>query len=258
MSILDEIVKSVRLRVQERKKEKPIEEMEIESNGRRSLTGRIESNSGISVIGELKQSSPSSGVIREEFRPQELAKSIVDGGAAGISVLTEPNYFGGKLNYLREVSASVEIPVLRKDFIVEEYQLYQSSAMDSDAVLLIAEILGEDLPRFVSLTRELGMEPLVEVGNKEQIGLAADVGANLIGINNRDLNSMMIDLSRTEDILKSAEGDFLTISESGIKDRTDVRRVMEKGADAVLVGTAVMSSDNVQEKVRSLRGVKDG
>lgn len=258
MSILDEIVKSVQSHVRRQKRENPVEEMEIEPTDRRSLIKGIESNPGTSVIGELKRSSPSSGMIRKDFRVLRLAKSIAEGGGVGISVLTEPNYFDGGLDYLRKVSNYVEIPVLRKDFIVDEYQLYQSAAMDADSVLLIAEVLGEDLSEFVALARELSMEPLVEIADEEQAELAEDAGANLIGVNNRDLNSMKIDLSRTERILSNVSDGFVSVSESGIEGKKDVERVTRAGADAVLVGTAIMNSDDVRGKVRSLRGLADG
>lgn len=258
MSILNKIVETVRHQVQKQKKERPVDQMGIDPSEGKSLVKKIESNSDISIIGELKKASPSSETIREDFHPLHLAKSIAEGGAVGISVLTEPNYFDGELNYLEEVSNFVDIPVLRKDFIVDEYQLYQSAEMNADSVLLISEILGNDLPRFVTLARELNMEPLVEIMNENQAELAESAEANLIGINNRNLNSMEINLSRTERILNNISNSFVSVSESGIGDRNDVERVMKAGADAVLVGTAIMNSDDLQKKVRNLRSAANG
>ncbi|KXA97337.1 hypothetical protein AKJ40_02625 [candidate division MSBL1 archaeon SCGC-AAA259M10] len=258
MSILSEIVETVRRQVRKQKEETPVEEMKIEPIERKSLTENIETNPNTSIIGELKRTSPSSGVIREDFQPSELARSIAEGGAVGISVLTEPVYFDGKIEYLREVSNSVEVPVLRKDFIVEKYQLYQTAASHADSVLLIAEILGEELPEFVALTKELGMEPLVEVRDEGQVELAEDAEAKLVGINNRDLKSMEIDLSRFERIINSIPEGLVTVSESGIEKRQDVERVTKAGADAVLVGTAMMESTDVKGKVLSLIGDPNG
>ncbi|KXA94619.1 hypothetical protein AKJ36_02540 [candidate division MSBL1 archaeon SCGC-AAA259I07] len=258
MSVLSKIVETVRHRVRKQREKVPVEEMKIEPVERKSLTEKIETNPNTSIIGELKRTSPSSGVIREDFQLPELARSIAEGGAVGISVLTEPVYFDGKIEYLREVSNSVEIPVLRKDFIVEKYQLYQTAASHADSVLLIAEILDEELPEFVALTKELDMEPLVEVRNKEQAELAEDAEAELIGINNRDLKSMEIDLSRTERIINSIPEGLVTVSESGIENRHDVERVTQAGADAVLVGIAIMESTDVKRKVLSLTGDPHG
>ncbi len=254
MNILDEIVETVQLRIEKEKGDKPLEEMEINSYDGKSLADKIRSASETSVIGELKKTSPTSEVFRENFQPSQLAKSISRGGAVGISVLTEPSYFEGDIDYLVEVLNSVEIPVLRKDFIVDEYQLYQSAEMKTDSVLLISEILGEELSKFVELAQDLGMEPLVEVRNEEQAELAKASGAELIGVNNRDLNSMEIDISRTERVFENISDEFVLVSESGIGDRADVRKVAKAGADAVLVGSAIMNSSNVQEKVRSLGG----
>lgn len=254
MSILDEIVETVQQRVEKEKEDRPVEQMEIDSYEGKSLVERIRSSSEISVIGELKKTSPTSEVFRENFQPSRLAKSISGGGAVGISVLTEPSYFDGDIDYLEEVLKSVEIPVLRKDFVVDEYQLYQSAEIKSDSVLLISEILGKELPRFVELTQDLGMQPLVEVSNEDQAESAVASGAELIGVNNRDLKSMEIDLSRTERVFDNISDGVVLVSESGIDDRDDVRKVAKAGADAVLVGSAIMNSSNVREKVRRLGG----
>lgn len=258
MSILDKIVKTVRRSVEKQKREKSIEDMEINRDERRSLVKGIRSCSETSIIGELKRTSPTSGVMRKDFQPKHLAKSIAEGGAVGISVLTEPKYFDGKLEYLKEVSSSVEIPVLRKDFILDEYQLYQTAEMEADSVLLISEILGDDLPKFTRLARELNIEPLVEISKEEHIDLAERAESDLIGINNRDLNSMEIDLSRTGSILKNISNGFVVISESGIKERSDIEIISKAGADAALVGTAIMESRDVRRKIQDLRGVSNG
>ncbi|KXA88993.1 hypothetical protein AKJ57_05995 [candidate division MSBL1 archaeon SCGC-AAA259A05] len=251
MSVLSEIVENVRCRVEREKKKNP--KTRVEHSGARSLRKSIEDNSsGASVIAELKRASPSAGEIRSEFRVSELAESVANGGAVGVSVLTEPEWFKGRKEFLTEVRDTVDLPVLRKDFIVDEYQLYQSAEMRADAVLLIAEVLGKRLPEFVNKIRNLGMESLVEVRDKEQANLACFAEPDLIGINNRDLKTMEIDISRTEEVLEYLPDEFVSVSESGIRSRQDVERVLEAGADAVLVGTAIMESEDVGSKVRNL------
>lgn len=252
MSILTEIVQDVRERIRQEKKDFPLPNVRVRSSDRRSLKESIRKKSDFPVIGELKRSSPSAGIIRRDFRPSSLAKSIEKGGAVGISVLTEPEYFGGKLEYVGLVRESVDLPVLRKDFILDEYQLYRAAETCADSVLLISEVLGEDIPRFVDRARELGMEPLVEVRNEEHARLARMADADLIGINNRDLKKMEIDLSRTENLIDHLPDDAVTISESGISSREDIERVIRAGADAALVGTSIMESQDVKAKVREL------
>lgn len=251
MSVLSEIVKNVRSRVEREKKENPMGR--VGHPGARSLRESIENNSsGASVIAELKKASPSAGEIRSDFPVSELAGSVADGGAVGISVLTEPEWFEGRREFLAEVRENVDLPVLRKDFIVDKYQLYRSAEMRADAVLLIVEVLGERLPEFVEETRDLGMESLVEVRNIEQTNIACFAEPDLVGVNSRDLKTMEIDISRTEEVLDYLPEGFVSVSESGIKTRQDVERVMEAGADAVLVGTAVMEAEDVEGKVRDL------
>lgn len=259
MSVLSKIVDDVRRRVKREKRSNPREEMEINYSKRSSLRRSIETHPGAPVIGELKQSSPTSGEIRGDFQPSELARSLERGGASGISVLTEPQHFGGKIEYLEKVKDSVDLPILRKDFIIDEYQLYQTAETEADAVLLISKILEDELPQFVDTASDLGLESLVEVSNVEEAKTAEAVGADMIGINNRDLNTLEVDLSRTERILKYLQGNPPVISESGIRCRRDVERVLRAGSDAVLVGTALMKSRNVRRKVeRLVHGDDDG
>lgn len=252
MSVLSEIVASVQGRVEKEKKTTPRQDFRPERLEKRSLRAAIENNQNVSVIGELKRASPTSGLIREDFPVSQLAKSMEEGGAVGVSVLTEPDYFNGKLEYLEKVRESVDLPILRKDFIIDKYQLYQTADTGADVVLLISGILGEKLPDFVKTTIELGMEPLVEVWTKEQVKMCENMGKGLVGVNNRNFETMEIDLSRTEHILKNISEELISVSESGIRSRQNVDYVMEAGADAVLVGTAIMKSDNVESKVHNL------
>lgn len=253
MSVLSEIVEDVRRRVKKEKEANPLDVEKIDRSKGRSLRESIESNSAkVSVIAELKKASPSMGEIRSGLSPARLAKAMARGGAAGVSVLTEPEYFGGRPKFLKEAREAVRLPVLRKDFIVDKYQLHQSAQLGADAVLLISEVLGKEITEFVDIARDLGMEPFVEVRNEEQAELARFSEANLIGINNRDLETLEVDISRTEQLLEYLPDDSVSVSESGIKTRNDVERILEAGADAVLVGTAIMESEDVEDKVRSL------
>ncbi len=259
LSILEEICESVCERVELEKKSNPIDSSRIGKFGRRSLRKAIGDNSDFSVIGEVKGESPSAGKIRDEFNVSKIAKSIENGGAVGISVLTEPKFFGGELEYLRLARSSVDLPVLRKDFILDEYQLLKSAKVKADVVLLISRVLGEKLPEFVEMAQSLGMEALVEVDNQEQAEFAVGTGADLIGVNNRDLSSMEVDISKTEELSKFVPSDVCLISESGIGDRKDIKRVRDAGADAALVGSALMEEDNLSRKVSSLaRGGVNG
>ena len=251
MSVLNEITEKVRSRVEQKKKTRPV----LENSGhnkKRSLKRAILNFPEASVIGELKKSSPSVGKIRSDFHVRELAKSLDGGGARAISVLTEPEYFDGSLEYLSNVRTSVDIPILRKDFIIDEYQLRRSAEVGADAVLLIVEILGKELERYVEIAHRLGLEVLVEASDKEQALHAESAGADLIGINNRNLKTMEVSLERTKDIVGCTSADSVVVSESGIEDRNDIERVIGWGADAVLVGTALMKSGDVEMKMREL------
>lgn len=231
----------------------PLKKGEITPSDVRSLRKSIENNSTHApVITELKRVSPSRGEIRSSFQVAELSREMVRGGATGISVLTEPKYFDGRPEFLKEVRRTVDVPVLRKDFIVDLYQIYQSVRLGADAVLLIAEVLGNALPEFVDTARRLELESLVEIRNENQVKLARSAEPDMIGINNRNLRTMEVDISRTERLLKYLPDNCVSISESGIETRNDVERALEAGADAVLVGTALMESNDVESKVRDL------
>lgn len=166
-------------------------------------------------------------------------------------MLTEPKYFKGDLSYLLRIRKAVDVPVLRKDFIVDEYQLYQSVELGADAVLLIAGVLGEDLKRFIDLTRELGMESFVEVDEEERVKFASAAGAELMGINNRDLKTMQVNITRTARLAPLVPDKVVLVSESGMYMPNDIKFVLDAGADAVLVGTSLMKSRNIEQQVRS-------
>lgn len=252
MNILTKIVEDVRARVKDQIKAKPISQMKIDRSSKRSLREAIESTPKVPLIGEIKRASPSMGDINLDLDVIETARAMVRGGAIAISVLTEPKYFKGDPSYLPKIRKAVDVPVLRKDFIVDEYQLYESAELGADAILLIAGVLGKDLKRFIDLTRELGMESFVEVDEEEQVKLASAAGAELMGINNRNLKTMQIDITRTARLAPLVPDEVVLVSESGMRMPNDIKFVLDAGADAVLVGTSLMKASNIEQQVRSL------
>lgn len=214
----------------------------------------------VAIIGEIKKASPSCGVLKTQFTggktPAEIARKYEEGGAAAISVLTEEKYFAGSPADLSNVKSAVEIPVLRKDFIVDDYQIYESRVMGADAVLLIVSLLASvELKRFLQLLSELGMSAIVEAGKKEDIQKAVQAGAEIIGINNRNLHTMEIDLTRTIKWGPFVPRNRVLISESGINCRRQVEELMKlSGINAVLVGTSLMESIDPVAKIKELMG----
>jgi indole-3-glycerol phosphate synthase len=219
----------------------------------RSLTGAIRScTDRNAVIAELKYASPSRGRLTTYPAPEIVAREFAAGGAAAISVLTEPTFFGGSPGNLVRARSAVSLPILRKDFIIDERQLYETRLLGADAVLLIARVLGTSLPRFVEAACALGLEPLVEVHNRAEVELALSTGAEMIGINNRDLTTLQINLNTTRRLadLITDEG-RLVVSESGILWPYDVR-TLRAHCDAFLIGSAVMSAADRRKRLEGL------
>jgi indole-3-glycerol phosphate synthase len=208
-----------------------------------------------SLIAEIKKASPSAGVIQEDFRPIFLAKAYEESGAAALSVLTDEKFFQGKLEYLKSAKESTTIPVLRKDFIIDEAQVYESRLAGADALLLIARVLEDaDLVNLLKLTEELGMQALVEVHSAGEVERILKTGAKVIGINNRDLDTFKADLQTTVKLIKKFPKlkERIVISESGIESRKDVETLRKAGVDGVLVGETLMRSNNIPAKVKEL------
>jgi len=222
----------------------------------------------IALIAEVKKASPSAGIICKDFDPVKIAKNYEGAGASCLSVLTDEKFFQGSLDYLRQIRAAVKIPLLRKDFIIDERQILESIEWGADAILLIVAILtDEQLRKFHSLAMEAGLAALVEVHDEKELERALKIGATLIGVNNRDLKTFKVDLTTTERLaskLKSsadlpAAGSrdaraTLLVAESGIHTRADVERLRKCGANAVLVGESLMRDGNIRGKVRELIG----
>ncbi len=210
---------------------------------------------GVSIIAEIKKARPKIGVIRDDFSVPDLAMSYLDGGATGVSVLTEPDYFQGAWMNLRAAREFSGLPVLCKDFIIDEFQLKMARMYGADAVLLIAAVLDDArLKSLIKAAHELNLEVLTEATNKAELHRVLASASDLIGINNRNLTNLDVDLNVGLDLLKEFKIDRPVVIESGIETRDDVLRVEEAGANAVLVGTALMKSPDPAAKIRELCG----
>lgn len=240
--ILSEIVREKRADLEAEKRAVPIESLvdRAKAHESRGFLGAL-SGSGFALIAEIKKASPSAGILRRDYDPAALAGSYERGGAAAISVLTEGRHFGGHLSHLTLVRGAVSLPVLRKDFILDEYGVFESASAGADAVLLIARILeARELTRLVALCHELRIEPLVEVFDEEDIGKACGTAARIVGINNRDLRSLRVSIERSMKLKRLVPADRLIVSESGIWSREDIIALERAGIRAALVGESLL------------------
>jgi indole-3-glycerol phosphate synthase len=221
----------------------------------RDFFAALDGRGTIRLIAEVKKASPSKGVIREDFRPVEIAKTYEQHGAGCISVLTDEPHFKGSLNYLRQIRAAVSIPVLRKDFVIDSYQVLEARAAGADAVLLIAECLDDSqLQTLHDEIIALGMTPLVELYEPANLPRVLSIGERLVGINNRDLRTFEVDLEHTIRMRREIPSDRRVVGESGIRTRADVLRLQEAGIDAMLVGETLMARPDIGAAVDELLG----
>lgn len=210
---------------------------------------------GLSIIGEIKKASPSKGVIRQDFDPLAIAQEYLDSVDA-ISVLTEEDFFQGSDQILQDVAQQSPLPILRKDFIISPYQIYEARALGASAVLLIVSALNIDqLAHLLQTTQSMGMDALVEVHTEDEAHVAKDCGAKIIGINNRNLHTFNVDLNVTEAVASMIKGDCCIISESGIRDEADIRRLRNAGVDGVLIGETFMRCDDIAGLARRMKDV---
>jgi indole-3-glycerol phosphate synthase len=208
---------------------------------------------GIHIIAEVKKASPSKGILKPDLDPSSISRAYEQGGASAVSVLTEEDHFHGSISVLREVRTVVSLPVLRKDFILDPYQVLEARAAGADSFLLIAGLLDvRGLKTLAELGRKFGMEPLVEVHDETELRLALDAGAKLIGINNRDLKTFVTDLDVTVRLSKLIPEDRTVISESGIKNRTDIIRLADAGVRGFLIGETLVTCADPAAKLREL------
>ena len=258
MDILHEIAERTKERVEEQKKLFPLEEVKIlaQAGGADGLSFKDAlKTDDIAFICEIKRASPSKGTISEDFPYIEIAKAYESAGAAAISVLTEPFYFKGSDIYLRQVAETVSIPILRKDFTVDEYMIYEAKALGADAVLLICSLLDMGLlTEYINIARDIGLSVLTETHDESEIEAALTAGADIIGVNNRNLRTFDVDLGLSERLRKLVPADKIFVSESGIKTAEDVARLRKAGADAVLIGETIMRSADKGAEISRLRG----
>jgi indole-3-glycerol phosphate synthase len=209
----------------------------------------------VRLIAEVKRASPSRGILCPDFDPVALATGYAQGGAAAISVLTEENYFGGSLDHLDAIREAVKLPLLRKDFIFNPYQIYETAACGADALLLIVAILSqEQLSQFLSLSHSLGLKCLVEIHNESEANRALAGGAEIIGINNRDLRTFEVDINTSRRLRPLMPRGQIVVSESGIRSREDIKKLKLWGINAVLIGEALVTAGDIPAKIRELLG----
>ena len=255
--ILDEIVAHQRRHLARRRDLVPMRELEAMAGSvpdPREFVRPLRCH-GVALIAETKRASPSKGLLCPDYRPLDLARAYAANGAAAISVLTESHFFGGSLDDLAEIrrGLEVDIPLLRKDFILEPYQVYEARAFGADAVLLIAAVLGDGvLGELLSLVRELGMAALVEVHDEEELERVLPLEPRVVGINNRDLRDFSVDLETFGRLRALVPDDVVAVAESGVRSAADVGRLAQMGADAVLVGEALVTAPDPGARVRDL------
>ena len=272
MNILNEIAAKTKERIQKEKLEIPekdliqmIQKRKVQillHPEQQSITSRTPHSfyqalkkEGMSYICEVKKASPSKGLIAPAFPYLEIAKEYQEAGAAAISCLTEPFYFQGSDRYLQEITAAVDIPVLRKDFTVDEYMIFQAAAYGAAAVLLICAILNdEQLKEYRELAEELGMDALVEAHDEEEAERALKSGARIIGVNNRDLKTFQVDMQNSIRLRKLAPENVVFVSESGIKTSGDIQKLYDNQVDAVLIGETLMRSQDKKAALVELNG----
>ena len=255
--MLDKITTQKREEVEQRKKEATITYLqELIARQKPALDLALALNGNhIRLIAEVKQASPSRGMLSPNFNPIELAQTYAEGGAAAISVLTEANYFMGSIEHLVAIKEVVGLPLLRKDFIFDLYQIYESRAYGADALLLIVAILSqEQLKELISLSHSLGLKCLVEVHNEGEVKRAVLSEAEIIGINNRDLNTFTVDITTTRRLRPLIPQERIVVSESGIKSKRDIEKLRKWGVGAVLVGEALVTAGDVLAKMKGLIG----
>jgi indole-3-glycerol phosphate synthase len=258
-SILDEIVASKQREIAAARQRMPLEEMEVQAAAAppvRDFRAALAGPGPIQLIAEVKKASPSAKVIRADFDPVAIARTYQAHGAGCLSVLTDVPYFQGHLSYLARVRASVAIPLLRKDFLIDEYQVVEARLAGADAILLIAEILDDaTMARLLARARGLGMSALVEFHDEANLPRVLAAGADLVGINNRDLRRFVTDLDLTLRLRDKVPDDVILVSESGIRTRHDVERLEAAGVSAILVGEALMRADDIGLAVERLLGL---
>jgi indole-3-glycerol phosphate synthase len=253
--MLDKIIAQKREEVEQRKKTVPLTYLQERIAGRKPALDLVSAlkDDHIRLIAEVKKASPSRGPLNPDLNPTELAQTYAEGGAAAISVLTEENYFMGRIEHLAAIKEVVALPLLRKDFVLDNYQVYESRAYGADALLLIAAIVSQgQLKELVSLSHSLGLRCLVEVHSQGEVEVAVLSEAEIIGINNRDLHTFAVDIDTTRRLRPLIPKEKTVVGESGIKNRKDIETLKKWGVDAVLVGEALVTAGDIRAKMKEL------
>ncbi len=268
MNILEEIARKRTIDIKKRKKKIPTEvikekavrlaQRELEANASGSFLFPFKqqlSRPGINFICEVKKASPSKGVIAEDFPYLQIAKEYEEAGAAALSVLTEPEYFLGKDEYLQEIAAAIHIPVIRKDFTVDPYQIYEAKCLGASAVLLICGLLDDKtLKEFLEISHSIGLSALVEAHDEEDVRRAMAAGAGIIGVNNRNLKDFTVDIRNSVRLRQLVPKEIVFVSESGIQTSEDINVLRDNGTNGVLIGETLMRSCNKKKMLQKLRG----
>lgn len=259
MTILDEIAEYARERVKKQKEIKSLDEVKAKALSLPKKDFAFEKalkKDGISFICECKKASPSKGIIAEEFPYLDIALSYEKAGADAISVLTEPKWFLGRDEYLSEIASQVSIPCLRKDFVVDEYMIYEAAVLGASAVLLICSILSvSEIKRYIGICDELGLSALVEAHDEAEVNMAIEAGARIIGVNNRNLKDFSVDTNNSKRLRALIPNDVLFVSESGVKGPEDIKEIKDMGADAALVGETLMRAADKSQKLKELKSL---
>ncbi len=257
--ILEQIVADNMLELEARKRSFPLAELRrvaLEQPPPLDFASALSGEEGVQLIAEVKKASPSRGIIRHDFDHVAIARTYASNGASAISVLTEPRYFQGSLNHLKDIRDALgnkRLPLLRKDFLWDSYQVYEARAYGADSLLLIVAILSlEKLEELLLLSHQLGMGCLVEVHNEAELETALKSGAGLIGINNRDLKTFTVDLTVTQRLRPLIPPSRIVVSESGITDRSDLEKLNNWGVNAVIIGESLISAPDIAAKMKEL------
>jgi indole-3-glycerol phosphate synthase len=255
--ILDDIIVHKRIEIEQQKRSIPFDDVKRMSESvidKRDFRGALSQKGKVNLIAEIKKASPSKGIIRQDFDPSDIACIYEQNGASAISVLTDQKFFQGNLSFLKIArSVTSSIPLLRKDFIIDEYQVYQSKMAGADAILLIASVLEkQDLINLLAIAESIGLDCLVEVHTEEELRKVLQTNAEIIGINNRDLRTFRTDIQTTARLTQIIPNNKVVVAESGISSSEDVRFLKKCGVQAMLVGEAIMASKNIALKVKQL------
>jgi len=247
MTILDDIVKNTRQKLIQKKADAPLEHIKSQLKDLKLPKGKFKENllnKDQAIIAEIKKASPSAGIISEDFNPVKKAKEYEDFGASALSILTEEDFFQGSNQFLIEVKAITKLPIIRKDFMIDEYQFYEAKLIGADCILLIASVLSdEEITQFVNLAETLELDYIIEVHDEEELRRVEHFEHAMIGVNNRNLKTFEVDLNNSINLKELFKGDNLFIAESGIKNQDDIDRLKEHDIHAFLIGESLMQGD---------------